>query len=123
MLSQSLFALQNKKWQDIRNLLRPFFIPSKIKIIFTSMSKYAMDFAELMSTLPADKSDLNMKDIFDRYTNDVIALCNYGIEINSMRDPTNKFYTSGKDVTHMSIIRTIKYILSEPSRNSDEYLT
>lgn len=110
VISKSLFALQNKKWRDIRNLLRPFFSPSKIKIIFTSMSKYAVDFAELMSTLPVDKSDVNMKDIFDRYTNDVIALCNYGLEINSVRDPTNKFYTSGKDITHMSVIRSMKFI-------------
>ncbi|KAG5344717.1 CP9E2 protein, partial [Acromyrmex charruanus] len=62
------------------------------------------------SILLADKSDINMKDIFDRYTNDVIALCMYGRKIDSIRDPTNKFYICGKDITYMSAIRSIKYI-------------
>ena len=110
VLSQNLFGLQNIKWRHVKNLLSPFFTFSKMKIMFTFMSKHAADFAELMSTLPADKSDINMKDIFDRYTNDVIALCIYGMKIDSIRDPTNKFYICGKDITYMSAIRSIKYI-------------
>jgi len=110
VLSQSLFGLQNTKWQHVRKLLSPFFTSSNMKIMFTFMSKHATDFAELMSTLPAYKSDINMKDIFDRYTNDVIALCTYGIKIDSIRDPTNKFYICGKDITYASAIRSIKLI-------------
>ncbi|KAG5322288.1 CP9E2 protein, partial [Pseudoatta argentina] len=58
--------------------------------------------------LSADKSDVNMNDIFGRYTNDVIVLCMYGMKLNSIRDPTNKFYVCGKD--HISVILIIKYI-------------
>jgi len=89
VLLQNLFSLQNTKWRHVKNLLSPFFkmTSSKMKIMFTFMSKHAADFAELMSTLPADKSDVNMKDVFDRYTNDVIALCIYGMKIDSIRDP------------------------------------
>ncbi|XP_018368166.1 PREDICTED: cytochrome P450 9e2-like, partial [Trachymyrmex cornetzi] len=110
VLSQNLFGLQNAKWRHVKNLLSPFFTSHKLKTIFTLMSKHAADFAELMLTLPADKSDVNMKDIFDRYTNDVVALCIYGMKIDSIRNPTNKFYVCGKDITYMSAIRSIKYI-------------
>ncbi|KAG5345903.1 CP9E2 protein, partial [Acromyrmex heyeri] len=110
VLSQNLFGLQNTKWRHVKNLLSPFFTSSKMKTMFSLMSKHAADFAELMSTLPADKSDVNMKDIFGRYTNDVIALCIYGMKIDSIRDPKNKFYVCGKDITHVSIILIIKYI-------------
>ncbi|XP_018363633.1 PREDICTED: cytochrome P450 9e2-like [Trachymyrmex cornetzi] len=108
VLSQNLFGLQNAKWRHVKNLLSPFFTSHKLKTIFTLMSKHAADFAELMLTLPADKSDVNMKDIFDRYTNDVVALCIYGMKIDSIRNPTNKFYVCGKDITYMSAIRSIK---------------
>ena len=78
--------------------------------MFIFMSKHSADFVELMSTLPADKSDIDMKDIFQRYTNDVIAFCFYGMKIDSTRDPTNKFYICGKGITHISAIFIIKYI-------------
>ncbi|XP_011054671.1 PREDICTED: cytochrome P450 9e2-like [Acromyrmex echinatior] len=110
VLSQNLFGLQNIKWRHVKNLLSPSFTSSKMKTMFTFISKHAADFAELMSTLPADKSDINMKDIFNRYTNDIIALCIYGMKIDSIRNPTNKFYICGKDITYMSAIRSIKYI-------------
>ncbi|XP_018356710.1 PREDICTED: cytochrome P450 9e2-like [Trachymyrmex septentrionalis] len=108
VLSQNLFGLQNTKWRHVKKLLSPFFTSSKMKTMFSLMSKHAADFAELMSTLPADKSDVNMKDVFDRYTNDVIALCIYGMKIDSIRDPANKFYVSGKDITHISALLIIK---------------
>ncbi|XP_018355275.1 PREDICTED: cytochrome P450 9e2-like [Trachymyrmex septentrionalis] len=122
VLSQNLFGLQNTKWRHVKNLLSPFFTSSKMKIMFTFMSKHAADFAELMSTLPADKSDVNMKDVFDRYTNDVIALCIYGMKIDSIRDPTNKFYICGKDITYMSAIRSIK-IKDEIAIRDAEHVT
>jgi len=110
VLSQNVFALQNTKWRDIKKLLCFSFTSDKMRIMFNLMSKHAVDLAKFLSTLPADESDVNMKDIFSRYTNDVIALCNYGIKIDSIRDPTNKFLTCGKEITHMSTIRAIKYI-------------
>jgi len=109
-LSQNLFALQNTKWRDMRRLLCRSFTFDKIRIMFNLMSKHAVDLAKFMSTLPADKNDVNIKDIFNRYTNDVIALCSYGINIDSIKDPTNKFLTCGKKITRMPTISTIKYI-------------
>jgi len=80
VLSQNVFALQNTKWRDIKKLLCFSFTSDKLRIMFNLMSKRAVDLAKFLSTLPADKSDVNIKDIFSRYTNDVIALCNYGIK-------------------------------------------
>lgn len=110
ILKKNLFSLENKKWKDMRRLLSPFFTSGKMKLLFPLISERAADFAEFMSILPADKSDVNMKDICDRFTNDIIALCCFGIEINSVRDPTNKFYICGKKITHMSVIASMKYM-------------
>ncbi|XP_018300272.1 cytochrome P450 9e2 [Mycetomoellerius zeteki] len=122
MITQSLFSLQNTEWRNIRNLLNFFFTSHKMKTTFNLMSKHAADFAETISTLPADKSYVNIKDVFDRYTNDVIALCIYGMKIDSVRDPTNKFYVCGKDITHMSAIRSIK-IKNEIAIRNAEHVT
>ncbi|XP_025263913.1 cytochrome P450 9e2-like [Camponotus floridanus] len=50
---------------------------------------------------------MNMKDVFTKYTNDVIATCAFGIKINSMKDPTNKFYVYGKEATNFPIMKII----------------
>jgi len=69
-----------------------------MKVMFTLMSECAMDFAKFLSIFPAYEESINMKDAFSKYTNDVIATCAFGIKINSMKEPTNKFYVNGKDV-------------------------
>jgi len=74
------------------------------------MSECAVDFAKFLSTSPADKGDIDMKDICSKYTNDVIATCAFGIKVNSMKDPTNKFYIYGKEASNFrGVIRSIKF--------------
>jgi len=51
-----------------------------------------------------------MKDAFSKYTNDVIATCAFGIKVDSMKDPTNKFYVYGKEVTNFLEDHFIKFI-------------
>jgi cytochrome P450 family 9 len=40
-----------------------------------------------------------MKDAFTRYTNDVIASATFGLKVNSLEDPENEFYKTGKNAT------------------------
>ncbi|GAB1869955.1 Cytochrome p450 9e2 [Camponotus japonicus] len=101
LLANNLFSLHGQKWRDVRTLLSPFFTSSKMKMMFTLMSECAMEFANFLSTIPVEKSDMDMKDAFTKYTTDVIATCAYGIKINSMKDPTNKFYVYGKEATNI----------------------
>ncbi|XP_012223678.1 cytochrome P450 9e2 isoform X2 [Linepithema humile] len=111
LFANNLFSLHGEKWRNIRNLLSPSFTSSKMKTMFTLMSECAADFVKFLSTLPTDKSDLDMKDAFTKYTNDVIATCAFGIKIDSMKDPTNKFYVNGKEATNfLSGLRTIKFL-------------
>ncbi|XP_018395595.1 PREDICTED: cytochrome P450 9e2-like [Cyphomyrmex costatus] len=109
-LSQkNLFSLHGEKWRHVRNLLSPSFTSSKMKMMFTLMSECAVDFAKSIST-SADKGSINMKDVCSRYTNDVIATCAFGIKVNSMKDPTNKFYIYGKEATNFGgAIRALKF--------------
>nr|XP_012223679.1 PREDICTED: cytochrome P450 9e2-like [Linepithema humile] len=111
LFAKNLFSLRGEKWRDVRNLLSPSFTSSKLKTMFTLMSECAVDFVKFLSTLPTDKSDMDIKDAFTKYTNDVIATCAFGIKVDSMKDPANKFYIYGKDATDFSGMRSIKFLL------------
>ncbi|KYN29648.1 Cytochrome P450 9e2 [Trachymyrmex cornetzi] len=111
LLKNNLFSLCGEKWRNVRNLLTPSFTSNKIKMMFTLISESAQDFAKFITTLPADKGCINMKDAFSKYTNDVIATCAFGIKINSMKDPTNEFYINGKEISNFRGIRALKFLL------------
>ncbi|XP_072749238.1 cytochrome P450 9e2-like [Anoplolepis gracilipes] len=111
LLGNNLFSLHGQKWRNVRTLLSPSFTSSKMKMMFTLMSECAVDFANFLSTsIPAEKRDMDMKDTFTKYTNDVIATCAFGIKIDSMTNPTNKFYIYGKEATSFFGTRTLKFI-------------
>jgi len=106
LFENNLFSLRGEKWRNVRNLLSPSFTFNKMKL----MSECAVDFAKFLSTSPADKSSIDMKDICSKYTNDIITTCAFGIKINSIKGPTNKFYIYGKEATNFrGVIRDIKF--------------
>ncbi|XP_050450562.1 cytochrome P450 9e2-like [Cataglyphis hispanica] len=52
-------------------------------------------------------NDVDIKNFFTKYTSDVIAMCVYGVKVDSMKDPTNKFYIYGKDISEINIIKIV----------------
>lgn len=55
--------------------------------------------------------DVELKDIFSRYTNDVIATATYGIECDSLNHRDNDFYDYGKDINRAAGVGNIKILL------------
>ncbi|KMQ91030.1 cytochrome p450 9e2 [Lasius niger] len=112
LLANNLFSLRGQKWRDVRDLLSFSFTSSKMKMMFTLMSECAVDFANFLSTsISAEKSDMDMKDAFAKYAIDIIATCAFGIKIDSMKNPTNKFFVYGKEVTNFIRTHPIKIIV------------
>ncbi|XP_014477701.1 PREDICTED: cytochrome P450 9e2-like [Dinoponera quadriceps] len=110
LFSKNLFSLRDQKWRDVRNLLSPSFTSSKMKMMYTLMFECAVDFSESLLKVSADKNDTDMKDVFSKYTNDVIATCAFGIKVDSMKDPTNQFYVYGKETTSFIGDRAFKFL-------------
>lgn len=51
-----------------------------------------------------------MKDVFTRYTNDVIASTAFGLKINSLEEKNNQFYEMGKKATDFSGVQFLKFL-------------
>ncbi|XP_024885908.1 cytochrome P450 9e2-like [Temnothorax curvispinosus] len=60
-----------------------------MKNMFNLMSDYSIDFSDYLAQLSPEKRMMEMKDVFTRYTNDVIATCAFGVSVDSTR---RKFY-------------------------------
>jgi cytochrome P450 family 9 len=56
-----------------------------------------------------------MKDLFTRYTNDVIATAAFGIKCDSLKNPKNEFYEMGRDITNFGGVRALIFVGYEVS--------
>jgi cytochrome P450 family 9 len=63
-----------------------------------------------LCVLEGDILAVEMKDLFTRYTNDVIATSAFGIACDSLNNPENEFYEMGRDVTNFGGIRSIIFL-------------
>ncbi|XP_014476506.1 PREDICTED: cytochrome P450 9e2-like [Dinoponera quadriceps] len=110
--SRNLFSLQGDRWREVRAILSPAFTSSKMKSMFKLMSDYGVQFANFMAQLPPEQRlMIDTKDVFSKYTNDVIATCAFGVSVDSMRDPKNLFYVYGRETTILDSVSSIKFYI------------
>lgn len=98
LFGNSLFMLKGAKWRDMRATLSPAFTGSKMRQMYELVSECANDMANFFVKQAADGKELRyeMKDLFSKFSNDVIASCAFGHKVNSMENDQNDFYLTGK---------------------------
>lgn len=97
LMGRNLFALRGDEWREMRRLLSPSFTSMKMKIMYHLMRDCADAFSDFIANQSKHGKVFDTKDIFGRYTTDVIATCSFGISIDSMRNPNNEFYVLARD--------------------------
>nr|WDY85987.1 cytochrome P450 9AZ2 [Pagiophloeus tsushimanus] len=101
IFSKNLLSLEGEKWKEMRNVLSPTFSSSKIKSIFLLMIETAENFVNYLNTKDDDVIELEMKDAYRRFTNDVIATTAFGVKVDSLQNKQNTFYEMGKRLTNI----------------------
>ncbi|XP_017777890.1 PREDICTED: cytochrome P450 9e2-like [Nicrophorus vespilloides] len=113
--NKNLFAINGEKWRNMRTTLSPSFTSSKMKIMFNLLNDCAEQFALYFKEQKEDVITVELKDIFTRYTNDVIATAAFGIKCDSLRDKDNEFYKNGLSITDFSGIEILKFFMFQIS--------
>ncbi|ERL91728.1 cytochrome P450 9e2 [Dendroctonus ponderosae] len=109
--SGNLFALRGAKWREMRATLSGSFTSSKMKHMFDVINETAENFSKHFASKNEKFFELEFKDVFTKYTNDIIATSAFGIQVNSLADPKNTFYTMGETITDLSgFLNTLRFI-------------
>ncbi|XP_011869169.1 PREDICTED: cytochrome P450 9e2-like [Vollenhovia emeryi] len=113
LFGKNIFSLRGDRWREMRNTLSPSFTASKMKFMFELISKCSHDFVNYLVDHPELCHEIETKEAFRRYTNDVIATAAFGISVNSMKDKDNEFYTRGTEATTFpsGLLRTIEIMI------------
>ena len=104
LFGQNLNFLNGDRWRQVRNTLSPAFTASKMRTMYVLMEQCAQKFTDgLLEMYEGREEGVDMKDVVSRYTNDVIASCAFGIEVDSLRVPDNEFYMKAKGSASFSV--------------------
>ncbi|XP_001603857.1 cytochrome P450 9e2 [Nasonia vitripennis] len=114
MFGGNLFSMAGDQWKEARTLLSPAFTSSKMKAMYGLMVKSVENLVAHVEKLHKEdpKRKFATKDLMTKYTNDVIATCAFGIEVNSLEDPTNQFYVLGRKATDFEGLLSLKFSLN-----------
>ncbi|KAJ6642416.1 putative cytochrome P450 6a14 [Pseudolycoriella hygida] len=121
-LSAHLFAIDGSKWRPLRSKLSATFTSGKMKFMFSTIIAIANEFKSTLDEMLLNKEsmDIEMKDLLARFTTDVIGECAFGIECNSLKDPSAEFRNMGRLVfekrTNGRVIGTILHLFHDFAR-------
>lgn len=114
LFGNSLFLMKGEKWRDMRASLSPAFTGNKMRQMFDLVSVCAEDMVNFLheESKGVDVLNKEIKDMFMRYTTDVIATSGFGVQTNSLRDKDNEFLRAGRNVIDFSSLKsTVKIFI------------
>ncbi|XP_055600152.1 probable cytochrome P450 9f2 [Uranotaenia lowii] len=107
LFGKSLFAMNGSKWRSTRATLSPAFTGSKMRQMFELMIDCCESATKYLEGQVQSAKDMNMSDLASRLGTDMIASCAFGIQIDSLRNPENEFYSRGKEMINFERISVV----------------
>lgn len=94
----------------MRSTLSPAFSSAKMKTMYVLIQQMAEQFNNHLSKRVKSNNivSLEMKDLFTRFANDVIATSAFGIECDSIKDRDNEFYLMGQRTIFDGFVDSLK---------------
>ncbi|XP_055697001.1 cytochrome P450 9e2-like [Phlebotomus papatasi] len=112
LFGRNLLILKGQRWREMRSTLSPAFTGSKMRTMFQLVSECC---SEVISFLENDANgkvrQTDLKDLFSKYTNNVIASCAFGLKVDSLKDKNNEFYLYGKEATNLEGLGTLFFFM------------
>ncbi|XP_055610022.1 cytochrome P450 9e2-like [Uranotaenia lowii] len=103
--NKMLVMLTGQRWRDMRATLSPAFTGSKMRLMLNLMTDYCGQAIPILKQQALDNGgylNYEMKELFNRMGNDIIATCAFGLQVESIGNKTNNFYMMGKQLTNMN---------------------
>lgn len=97
-LNATLFNLSDEKWRILRNKLTPTFNSNKMKMLFQMMQDCTPRLIEVIGALSNGSEPIDIKDVMQRFTIDIIGTCAFGIDSNTLRNPDSEFMKHSKRI-------------------------
>lgn len=100
LFGKTLFGMHGQKWKDMRTTLSPMFTSSKMRNSFGLLSNHAQDFIKHFEKKAGSDgtNDINVLEIFSRFTADGIATAALGFEGDCVKNENSFVYQMVKNI-------------------------
>ncbi|XP_016958806.1 cytochrome P450 9b2 [Drosophila biarmipes] len=117
LLNDMINVMKDQRWKRMRNTLSPVFTSAKMRTMFVLMND---SFGECMqhlkklsgSTTSEAGIEVDMKILFNKLSNDIIATTAFGLKVNSFENPENEFYSVGQSLIFSTPAQFFRFTLS-----------
>lgn len=112
LLANNLFSMKDQKWKDMRATLTPAYTGCKLRAMFEFIKETSEEYVTyLKGSVREGLKDLDLKDFYTRYANDVIATTAFGFQMNSLKEDDHIFFEMGKGVSNFGKCALVKFII------------
>lgn len=113
LLGRSLFFSHDQRWKEMRSILSASFTGNKMRMMFDLVSDCTKKFVNTIKNQANNENgvEVELKDLFSRYTTNVIATTAFGLDVDAVSDRDNAFYLAGKQITNFDGIQGLKLLL------------
>ncbi|XP_057660420.1 probable cytochrome P450 6a20 isoform X3 [Diorhabda carinulata] len=110
-LTGHLLALENERWKKLRGKLTPTFTSGKMKMMFPTMVTCTEGLIDILKDYAKIQDGVDIKDVLQRFTTDIIGSAAFGLDCNSLKDPNSEFMEFGRKIFRGSRIRSLKRMI------------
>lgn len=93
-IQNMLLNLKGQHWKNVRALMTPAFSSGKLKFMENMVNQCGSQMTAFLQKNVGDKggsAELEMKELFGRFTLDVIATCAFGVQCDSLKEEEAEF--------------------------------
>lgn len=112
-LSGHLFSVEGEYWLTLRRKLTPSFTTGKLRNALHSMIELGSNFKECVTRNIEDNSELDILELAERFTCDVIGRYAFGIDCKTLENKNSEFLEMGLMALHKRVTwftRAAKYV-------------
>lgn len=81
----------DQKWKEMRTKQSPAFTSGKLKGMFKTIIDCARPLEECIKQFAQTDAEVEVREIFSRFTTNVIASVGFGLDIDCFKEPNNEF--------------------------------
>ena len=110
IMKEALSILRGAEWKETRSVMSPTFSASKLKAMHQLTLDNALNLTKYVMENMEKDGEVEMKDMFGRFTMDNIASCAFGVNCNSFTDPNSQFATTAAKLFNLNLPAFVRFI-------------
>lgn len=110
-LVANLFS-SDQKWKEMRTKQSPAFSSAKLKGMFSTIVDCSRPLEECLKQLTKTSDEIEVREIFSRFTTNVIASVGFGLNIDCFNEPNNEFREKASRLFQSNFRNTFRLAIS-----------